>query len=384
VKKLEKEKFNLKNEKTENDHNFTFVAFCTAGLEGAVAVELKKYNYKIVYSSSGRIFFNARLNDIPFLNMVLKTPDRIALLVKQFKTETFDELYENIFTSNARDLIEKDAKITIEKVKVTNSKLSATGAIASVVKKAIIDNIHGSDERKAEYPFLVILKDDITYLLLDTTGKSGMHKRGYRLKSSIAPLRETIAASLIILSRWNENIPLFDPFCGSGTIPIEASILNIPNTSRTYVSESWAILKNIWQKAKQKAMQEVKYQVINSEKKELIFASDRDCKVLKTAQENYQMVKKLFPGSAHINFRCLDFRNLPSYHEKAYVISNLPYGKRLDSDILNEISVLKSKFPNGNFYLLHPSDKFEKYFGKATKKFKLQNSGIWTYLHMYY
>lgn len=363
------------------NNNFKFVAFCTSGLEGAVAIELKSLNYKITYSSSGRIFFTANFDDIPLLNMKLKSVDRIALLISEFQAETFDELYDNVYNSNLKEILERNAKITIQKVKVTNSKLSATGAIASVVKKAILNNIGGSNETGPEYPFLIILKDDKAYLLLDTTGKDGLHKRGYRLKTSKAPLRETIAAGFIILSRWNKDIPLFDPFCGSGTIPIEAATIDIPNVNRSYVSERWKTLKSTWEKSKID-LREINIAKANNNV--LIYASDIDCKNIQIAQENFTRAKKVFNVDAKLEFRCIDFKKLEPFYEYSYVISNLPYGERLDMDILTDIKLLRQKFSNAKYYLLHPSEKFEKYFGKATKKFRFQNSGIWTYGYMYY
>lgn len=340
----------------------TFVAFCTSGLEGALANELRKNNYKITYSSSGRIFFTADLKDTPSINTKLKAADRIAILISQFFAETFDELYDNILKSGVKDYVEPNAKITIEKIKVTNSKLSATGAIASVVKKAILDNIKGSNETGPEYPFIIILKDDTVYLLLDTTGNIGLHKRGYRIKASKAPIRETIATGVIILSHWNSEIPLFDPFCGSGTIPIEAAILEVPNISRKYVSENWKILKKEWEIIKKNNGKNIK-----TENKK-IYASDVDCQVINIAKENYNRAKKLFNINTNIDFKCTDFRKLPVFNEPAYVISNLPYGQRIEVDILKEIKILREKFPKGKFYLIHPSEDFEKYFGKATKK----------------
>lgn len=356
---------------------FTFIAFCTAGLEGAASLELKKMGYKISFSSSGRIFFNAPISDVPILNMKLKTVDRLALLLCEFEAHTFDDLYENIYKQNLKEIIDKNGKITIEKIKVSNSKLSATGAIASVAKKAIIDSIHGSNETGPEYPFIVILKNDKAYLLLDTTGKDGLHKRGYRLKSTRAPLRETIAAAVVLLSRWNENIPLFDPFCGSGTILIEAALLNIPNVHRMYVSEQWKILKEEWKKLKAKLSKKN----FSGGK---IYGSDVDCNAIEIAKQNYARAKSIFNVNYHIEFICTDFKKLKPVHDSAYVISNLPYGQRLDIDILSEIRLLRQKFKDAKYYLLHPSDKFENYFGKATKKFKFQNSGIWTYMYMYY
>ncbi len=351
-----------------------FVAFCSSGLEGAVSLELKKFGFRVLDSHSGRVFFEAHLEDIPFLNLYLKSADRVLIQLFTQKTHTFDELFDSVKNSKEelRTLLEKNAKIKIEKLKITNSKLSAKGAVASVVKKAIIDSLGGTNESASEYEFVIVLKDNVFSLLLDTTGPEGLHKRGYRLLYSKAPLRETIASSVILLSRWYPEIPLFDPFCGSGTIPIEAGTLDVPNIERTFSSEKWSFLRNIWiQKRKE----------LKIERKNLkLFGSDIDCSNIKIAKQNAKR------AGVNVRFYCEDFQKLQVYDEKCYVISNLPYGVRLEeNEILNKISKLREIFPKGKFYLLHPSEQLEKYFGKkADKNLRFQNSGIWTWLYMFY
>ncbi|WP_448378496.1 THUMP domain-containing class I SAM-dependent RNA methyltransferase [Fervidobacterium sp.] len=374
----------------DNDSSelFDIVAFCSSGLEGAVALELKKFGYKVYYSSSGRIFFKARLGDVPFLNMYMKTADRISILIKKFKAETFDELFDNVKDSNLKSIVQKNARIVIDKLKITNSKLSATGAVASVLKKAIVESLGGTDESGPIYSFILILKDDEAYLLLDTSGDA-LSKRGYRLKTSKAPLRETIAAAIITLSRWdlndnNESPALFDPFCGSGTIPIEASTINLPNVYRNYISESWMILKEEWKKSKKEAIRNIK-NLSGKISRKIIKGSDIDCQAIRIAQENIKVASRIFQTNLPAEFSCLDFRDLPVFTEKAWVISNLPYGQRLDDGkVIRNIKILREKFPDANFYLLHPDKGFEKIFGRATKKIRFQNSGLWTYLFMYY
>jgi len=367
---------------------FDIVAFCSSGLEGAVASELKRFGYKVNYSSSGRIFFKARLEDLPFLNMYIKTADRISILIKKFKAETFDELFDNVKYSNLKEIVQKNARIVIDKLKITNSKLSATGAVASVLKKAIVESLGGTDERGPVYSFILVLKDDEAYLLLDTSGDA-LSKRGYRLKTSKAPLRETIAAAIITLSRLdlntnNESPALFDPFCGSGTIPIEASTINLPNVNKKYISENWMILKEEWKKSKKEALKDLQ-NLSEKISRKIIKGSDIDCQVIQVAQANLRVASRIFRTTLPVEFSCLDFRDLPVFTEKAWVISNLPYGQRLDDGkVIRDIKILREKFPNANFYLLHPDKDFEKIFGRATKKIRFQNSGLWTYLFMYY
>lgn len=359
--------------------NHTFVALCSSGLEGAVAWEVKKLGLKVTYSSSGRVFFESPLNLIPRLNLYLKSADRVTVLVSKSKVATFDQLYEACFHHEFTDVIDRNAKISIGKVKVTNSKLSATGAIASVAKKAIVDSLGGTCETGPIYRFIVILKNDELMLLLDTTGALGLSRRGYRLRSGSAPLRETIAASLVRLSRWSNEITLFDPFCGSGTILVEAGLIDVPNCARTFDSEKWGFIAQTWECEKAEAKRRAR-EILegNWRKPPRLFGSDIDPKAIEIAKENARR------AGVRVNLRCIDFRRLPRFDGEAYVISNLPYGERVASDVLQDARILREKFPNAKFYLLHTSEDFEKYFGRARKRFRFQNGGIWVWAYMYY
>ncbi|RKX37232.1 MAG: hypothetical protein DRP20_04950, partial [Thermotogae bacterium] len=206
-----------------------FVALCTAGLEQAPCIELKQLGYKIQKTTSGHIHFRAELRDTAILNMKLKSADRILIHVGSFEARSFNQLYDGTFSLNWKELISKRANLKVHKVKIRNSNLSATGAVASVVKKAIYTKIspETSDQQKIEYPIHIYIKNNIVSLMIDTTGKYALSRRGYRTKTSRAPLRETIAAALIIVSHWKNETLLIDPFCGSGTTLVQANELGM-------------------------------------------------------------------------------------------------------------------------------------------------------------
>lgn len=341
---------------------------CTAGLEGATALELKQLGYKILESVSGRVYIEGNLKDIPKLNLLLRTGERVYIVLKQAVVKDFEQLYSVINKIEWNEFV--DGKVLISDVSVRNSKLSAKGAIISVCYAAINKKIHRKRSNNI-YPIRLILKNDVLQVLLDTTGKNALSKRGYRLKTSKAPLRETIAASLIYLSRWNKHTTLVDPFCGSGTILIEAALYEknvAPGIMRDFVSKDWKILKDYWPK-KNKRNLNIK---VNN-----LFGYDIDEEIIKVAKEN-----AIRAGIRGINFHVSDFKNIKNM-ENAWVVTNPPYGERIKEEI--DFSKLWDIFQNFKLYLLSPDSKFEKKVGKAAKKkIRFQNSGIWVWLYMYY
>ncbi|MBO8161282.1 MAG: RNA methyltransferase [Thermosipho sp. (in: Bacteria)] len=353
------------------------VLTCTAGFEAATSLEVKNFGYKILDSTSGRIFINGEVKDIPFLNLWLRTAERVYIVLKEEKVENFEELFEAIYSIDWFEYI-FDGNIFISDVSVRNSKLTAKGAIISVATAAIMKKLGKKTSGKVIYPVRLILKNNILMVLLDTTGKKALSKRGYRLKTSKAPLRETIAAAMILLSRWNGVVPLYDPFCGSGTIPIEAAMIlyNIPpGINRDFVSEKWKIMHKYWlyeRKKLQKMLKPLDFQ-------QQIIGFDIDSNILNVAKEN---LKKL---NLHdmVEFQNRDFNKLGRIDERCYIVTNPPYGERLKTNI--DYSSIWNKFPNSNVYILSPDSNFEKKIGRrAKKKIRFQNSGIWVWFYMFY
>lgn len=355
------------------------VALCTSGLEGAVCKELKNMGLKISKVTAGHVHFLSQLSDIPKLNLMLRSAERVLIQMAEFEAKTFDELFEGTFSAHWQDLIHNRATLLIEKVKVRNSKLSATGAVASVVKKAIYEKIGSKNEPDGTiYPLYVYLKNDVVSLLLDTTGPTALSKRGYRLKASAAPLRETIAAGLIIVSNWDEQKLLVDPFCGSGTICIEAArmALGILNDKRTFAFQSWPIFADM--KAKFHTfggMREKK------KMKKVAIGFDRDPSMVRIARENAMRAEII----NNVEFDCKSFEELRKF-DSVHVITNPPYGVRLkgvDKD-LPKLAMLLDKFVNSRICVLNPREDLEHILKiKASKKLKFQNSGIWTWYYIF-
>jgi putative N6-adenine-specific DNA methylase len=348
---------------------------CTTGLEAATSLEVKRMGFKILDSTAGRIFIDAELKDIPYLNLWLRSAERVYIVLKEEKAENFDELFKAINEIEWGKYI-NSGKILISDVSTRNSKLSAKGAVISVATAAINKKI-GKKGKDQIYPIRLILKNDKLLVLLDTTGQKALSKRGYRIKTSNAPIRETIAAAMVLLSRWDGSVPLIDPFCGSGTILFEAAlmILGVPTgLNRNFISENWDILRNYWG-SERKKLKNIKNKGSFEHK---IIGFDHDFNVLKVAEE---ISKKL--NLDFIEIKVKRFEELLPNNEKLYIITNPPYGERIKSDI--DFSTIFQKFPKANVYILSPDNNFEKKVGrKAKKKIRFQNSGIWVWYYMFY
>jgi putative N6-adenine-specific DNA methylase len=348
---------------------------CTTGLEAATSLEVKRMGFKILDSTAGRIFIDAELKDIPYLNLWLRSAERVYIVLKEEKAENFDELFKAINEIEWGKYI-NSGKILISDVSTRNSKLSAKGAVISVATAAINKKI-GKKGKDQIYPIRLILKNDKLLVLLDTTGQKALSKRGYRIKTSNAPIRETIAAAMVLLSRWDGSVPLIDPFCGSGTILFEAALMILgvpPGLNRNFISENWDILRNYWG-SERKKLKNIKNKGSFEHK---IIGFDHDFNVLKVAEE---ISKKL--NLDFIEIKVKRFEELLPNNEKLYIITNPPYGERIKSDI--DFSTIFQKFPKANVYILSPDNNFEKKVGrKAKKKIRFQNSGIWVWYYMFY
>ncbi len=353
-----------------------FVALCSAGLEGAVCAELRKLGLKIKMVTAGHVHFYGQLQDIPELNLKLNSADRIMILMASFQAQNFDDLYSGTYSAQWQQIVHKHGNLTVEKVKVRNSKLSATGAIASVVKKAIYNRIKSDGTTDGRnYPLYIYLKNDIASVMIDTTGKDALNKRGYRIKTSAAPLRETIAAALILLSHWDEKTTLVDPFCGSGTIPIEAArmSLKILNNKRSFAFQQWPIFSDF----------SINITENSSTNHIIAMGFDKDKQILKVASQNAQRagVKN------NIIFQNIAFEDLKTFKGRFHVLTNPPFGIRLkegDSKFYRNLPRLRELFLDSKVCLITPKEDLEKFFGeKAVKKFRFQNSGIWTWCYIF-
>src|SRR5690625_25002 len=255
----------------------TLVATAAMGLESIVADEVRQLGYDVKVDN-GKVTFNAPLSAIPRCNLWLRTADRVKILFGQFKAESFDQLFEETKALPWEEFIEEDGQFPVTG-KSQKSILHSVPHCQSIVKKAIADRLmqkHGIASSMPEtgslFKIEVALHKDIASLTIDTSGV-GLHKRGYRVGQGEAPLKETMAAALILLTNWRPDEPFIDPFCGSGTIPIEAALIgqNIaPGFNREFVSENWQLIdKSLWEDAFQEAEDKAKY-----DQKLLITGSD--------------------------------------------------------------------------------------------------------------
>ncbi|AMG20406.1 class I SAM-dependent RNA methyltransferase [Staphylococcus saprophyticus] len=361
---------------------YQLLAVCPMGLEAVVAKEIQELGYDTTVEN-GRIFFEGDETAIVKCNLWLRTADRIKIVVGQFKATTFDELFEKTKALPWETLIEQDGNFPVQGRSVKSTLFSVPDCQA-IVKKAIVERLRRAyqasgwlNETGAKYPIEVAILKDNALLTIDTSG-SGLNKRGYRLAQGEAPIKETLAASLIRLANWTGDTPLVDPFCGSGTIAIEACLIaqNIaPGFNRDFVSENWDIMPDrLYDEMRDEADQQANY-----DRKLEIYASDIDSEMIEIARRNAEEV-----GLADIiQFSVKDVNTLTIDEDKPMaLIGNPPYGERIgDRDKVEEmyryIGELMQQHSQLSTYILTSSTEFEFLVNKkATKRRKLFNGYI--------
>lgn len=365
------------------------IATSTFGLEATVKREIAAMGYEISAVSDGRIDFHGDLSAVVNANLSLGASDRVLLNVGEFEAYTFDELFEKTKALNWQEWITKDGKFTVTG-KSIKSKLFSVSDCQAIVKKAVVEKlkkfyrVDWFEETGPEYKIQVALLKDKVTLTIDTTGPS-LHKRGYRNMSLTAPIKETLAYALIELSYWRKDRILFDPFCGSGTIAIEAAMKarNIaPGLFRSFACEGWPqIPKSLWIEGRKE-----KYEKINFEFMPEIFATDIDSTAIETAKRCANDAKVL----DCIRFECKDIKDVVLPGEYGVVITNPPYGERLVSEAeANELYRVLGSLVRGkdtwSAYVITSCEDFEKMYGKkADAKRKLFNGNVKTDYYQYY
>ncbi len=357
------------------------IATATFGLEAVVAQELKELGYSDLKIEPGRVEFKGKEKDICLTNLWLRSADRVRLKLGEFEAKTFDQLFAGIKEVPWPDILPVEARFPVDG-KSVKSQLSSVPACQSVSKKAIVERMRQKTGIKqfAEtgplYKIEVALLKDIATISIDTTG-SGLHKRGYREAGSTAPLKETLAAALVNLARWKPDIPLIDPFCGSGTIPIEAGLIGTntaPGLNRKFVAEEWPQMgKKLW-----KANREEAYSKINKDPDFYIMGYDFDPRAVRISRKNSSRAGL----EEIIHFQEQELEELNSRKKHGKIICNPPYGERLE-EVKNAESLYKkmgrvfNKLDTWSFYVLTAHPGFERFFGKkANKKRKLFNGNI--------
>ncbi|MGB8956502.1 MAG: class I SAM-dependent RNA methyltransferase [Tumebacillaceae bacterium] len=359
----------------------TLIATTPMGLEAIVTREVKKLGYEDVRVDNGRVEFDADEAAIARCNLWLRCADRVLVKMGEFKATTFDELFEGVKALNWPDWLPKDAEFPVDG-KSHKSQLSSVPACQGIVKKAVVEKmkettgIEWFEETGPLFRIQVALLKDIATITIDTSGP-GLHKRGYRQLTAQAPLKETLAAALVDLSYWNPDRPFYDPFCGSGTILIEAGLIgrNIaPGLGRTFPAESWpTVTEEMWNAARDEADDLAQW-----ERKLEIVGSDIDAEVLSLA--GYHIRKSGLDDVIRV-------KNLPVGQMKpegdfGVLICNPPYGERIGEateveQAYRDLGVLGKKLHTWSAYVLTSHKGFEQFYGKrADRKRKLFNGRI--------
>lgn len=367
---------------------YELIATSSFGLEAIVKRELNDLGLEVTKTDNGHIYFNGDAIDIARANINLRCADRVLINLKSFKAESFEELFDGIYELPWNDILDEDSNFIVEG-RSHKSKLFSISDCQRITEKAIIKKLQMKHDisrftkSSHRHRLEISLLNDIASITLDTSGDS-LHKRGYRDKQGAAPLKETMAAALVKLSLYNKDRPFFDPFCGSGTIPIEALLIarNIaPGLDRDFDSMNFKFMDaDLFKKARLEAMEKIDYK-----SKVYIDASDISHKSIAIAKHNLENLGL----SEDIRFFVKDFRDVDIKNNYGVMITNPPYGKRLEEDNLRSLySDFGKKIKNldtWSIYVLTSYEDIERDFSrKADKNRKLYNGSLKTYYYQFY
>lgn len=366
------------------------VAPCHFGMEAVLKREIYDLGYEITKVEDGRVTFEGDEEAICRSNIFLRTAERVMVQIGRFHATTFDELYENMKELPWEKWIPQDGKFWVKKASSVKSKLFSASDIQSICKKAMVDRLKMTyhtdwfEEDGASFPVRVfLLKDEVT-VALDTTGEP-LHKRGYRTWTSKAPISETLAAALIMLTPWRADRILVDPFCGSGTFLIEAAMMAAnmaPGMNRSFTAEAWThvIPKQLWYDTVEEAQEMVDLDVETD-----LQGYDLDPDMIKIARANAKQagVEKL------IHFQQRDVADLKHSKKYGFIITNPPYGERLEEKkdlpaLYTTIGEVYRNLDAWSLYMITSYEEEERYIGrKADKNRKLYNGMIRTYFYQF-
>ncbi|MDO5136236.1 MAG: class I SAM-dependent RNA methyltransferase [Eubacteriales bacterium] len=366
------------------------IAPCHFGLEAVLKREILDLGYEISKVEDGKVTFFADAQGVADANMFLRTTERILLKVADIRAETFDELFEKTKALPWEDYIPQDGKFWVAKANSVRSKLFSPSDIQSVMKKAIVERLKGVYgiswflEDGPSFPIRVAFMKDVATIGIDTSGVS-LHKRGYRQMTVKAPITETLASALLMLTPWNKERILVDPFCGSGTFPIEAAMMAAdiaPGMKRSFLAEDWKHLvpRRCWYNAVEMAEDRIDRSV-----KTDIQGYDIDGEALKAARANARMagVEEL------IHFQQRPVSQLSHPKPYGFLIANPPYGERLEEkaalpQLYREIGERFAALDKWSMYLITSYDRAESDIGrKADKNRKIYNGMLKTYFYQF-
>ena len=366
------------------------VAPCHFGMEAVLKREILDLGYEISQVEDGRVTFLGDLEAVAYANVFLRTTERILIKVGKIHAETFDELFEGTKALPWEDFIPEDGKFWVAKASSIKSKLFSPSDIQRIMKKAMVERMKPAygisqfPETGSSYPLRVFLYKDQVTVGIDTSGDS-LHKRGYRTLTSKAPITETLASALLMLTPWKKDRILVDPFCGSGTFPIEAAMMAAdiaPGMNRHFLAENWEHLipKECWEDAREEAGDRVNLDIETD-----IQGFDIDAAAIKAARANAKMagVDRL------IHFQQRPVSELRHSRPFGFIVTNPPYGERIEDKanlpaLYREIGESYERLDRWSMYLITAYDKAENDIGrKADKNRKIYNGMMKTYYYQF-
>ena len=369
---------------------YELIAPCHFGLEAVLKKEILDLGYEISQVEDGRVTFIGDDEAVCRANIFLRTAERVLLKAGCFKAETFEELFQGTRAIPWEEYIPEDGKFWVAKASSIKSKLFSPSDIQSIMKKAMVERLKKHygvtwfPENGASYPLRVFLYKDMVTVGIDTSGDS-LHKRGYRTLTSKAPITETLVAALIMLTPWNRDRILVDPFCGSGTFPIEAAMLAAnmaPGMNRSFLSEEWRnlIKRKCWYEAMDEANE-----LVDTDIKVDIQGYDIDGDIVKAARSNAESA-----GVADmIHFQQRPVSALSHPKKYGFILTNPPYGERIEDKsnlpaLYREIGERYAALDAWSMYLITSYEDAEKYIGrKADKNRKIYNGMMKTYFYQF-
>ena len=362
---------------------YKLVATAAAGIEALVGKELRTLGYDCQVEN-GKAYFTGNDYDIAKTNIYLRTADRIKIVFGRFTAKTFDSLFEQTKALPWEQILPVDAEFPVSG-KSVKSTLHSVPNCQSIVKKAIVNRLSAAYARRthlpetgALYPIEVSILKDVVTLTIDTSGTS-LFKRGYRTEKGGAPLKENMAAALVMLTNWFPDKPFYDPCCGSGTIPIEAALIGLniaPGLNRSFAAEKWTFFDpKAFETVRQEARKEIRTDITLD-----ILGADIDASMIEIAKQN-----AIKAGvSEHIEFKQMQLKDFHTKKENGVLVANPPYGDRLLSEeqaqnIYRQMGQTYEPLETWSKYILTSDLSFEEHYGKqATKKRKLYNGAIRT------
>lgn len=369
---------------------FELIVPCHFGLEAVLKREIQDLGYEVSLVEDGKVTFQGDAQAICEANIFLRTAERLLLKVGKFRAETFDELFEAVKALPWEQYLPENGKFWVTKATSVKSRLFSPSDIQSIVKKAVVERLKERYHREwfpedgPEYPLRITFLKDEAVIAIDTSGVS-LHKRGYRRLSSKAPITETLAAALILLTPWKQDRILVDPFCGCGTFPIEAAMMAAhmaPGMNRSFTAEAWTnlIAKKYWYEAVTEAND-----LLDDTVKTDIQGYDIDPAMVKAARENARDA-----GVDHmIHFQARPVKDLNHPKKYGFLFANPPYGERLEEKtalpaLYRELGDAMERLDSWSFYLITGYEEAERHIGrKAAKNRKIYNGMLKTYFYQY-